>query len=430
MSTYLQNVWTILVEISPFVLLGMLVAGLVHEALGRFQRLRAFALKRSLLSLSVFNLSGFTLPMCSCGVIPLAVGLRKQGVPFGNLFGFIYSAPATSIVAVMLSLAVLGPDFTLFYVVGALICGYAVGALFYLLEPRRAAAGEGGTLILCDTAESAGSGKGFLARAIRWATVDYGSRIAFDLMLGLALAALIVTVFSVHDIGARVAELPFWQSGLLMILIAIPLYVCSLPGIMVGGALVLGGFTPALVWVFLMGGPVTNLGDINVLRRNIGWRHTLTYVGAVITTTLIWGWIIDLSVDWADLWTHVRAFYAAGAGSIVDGDLAGALTGAAWFGIPREINYASAALLAGLTLNGAWLALREVLVSPCLHCRHFQRDLRLSPAICRHPCWKRRLLGLVRARPATLVGVTDQVRAGVAVGTPPSPAETRFPGAG
>jgi uncharacterized membrane protein YraQ (UPF0718 family) len=418
MSAYLQNFWGILVEIAPFMVLGMLAAGLVHEALGHFQRLRAFAMKRSLLSLSFFNLSGFTLPICSCGVVPLAVGLRNHGVPFGNVFSFIYTAPATSIAAVILSLAVFGAEFALFYIAGALLSGFAIGALFYLLEPRTTVARAAGALILCDVSEGNGTRRGFLVRAIRWAAVDYGSRIALDLMLGLALAALIVTVVSVHEVGAAIAELPYWQGGLVMILFAIPLYVCSLPGILVGGALVLGGFTPALLWVFLVAGPVTNLGDINVLRRRIGWRRTLIYVGAVVATTLLWGWVIQLNLDWTELWSHVRAFYATRSGT--NGDLAAAFSEVGWLGLPLGLHYAAVVLLAGLTLHGAWLALRELLESPCLHCRRFQRDLRLTPSICQLPCWKRRLLAALRGRVSTPADLAASGRVGISAPDIPS----------
>ncbi len=411
MVTYLQTFWSILLEISPFVILGMLAAGLVHEALGRFQRLRAFALKRNPWSLSFFNFSGFTLPICSCGIVPLAVGLRKQGVPFGNIFTFIYSAPATSIAAVILSLAVFGPDFTLYYVVGALLCGYVVGLVFYLLETRTTLAAGGDAVCLNEPSGEEASRHGFLMRAIRWGTLEYGSRIAFDLILGLALAALIVASYSVQDLGGWIGEMPFWQSAPLMILIALPLYICSLPGILVGGALVLGGFTPALLWVFLMAGPVTNLGDINVLRRNLGWRNTLVYVAVVVVSTLAWGWVIDLNLDWAELWGQVRQYYAAQAGmGALDGDIAGALSGSEWLGLPREAHYATAAMLVVLTLNGAWQSLKTLWLSPCRHCYGFQKDLHLSPAVCSAPCWKRRVLRLASKGLPTMATAHDSAR--------------------
>lgn len=397
MSAYLDHLWGILLEISPFVLLGMLTAGLVHELLARFHTLRGFAMKPSVLSLSFFNFTGFILPICSCGVIPLAVGMHKQGVALGNVFTFIFSAPATSIAAVILSLAVFGPDFTLYYVAGALLCGYAVGFAFYLIDGRAGGGPVPGTVYLCkDDGAQRGSGN-VLVRALRWGTVTYGSRIAFDLIIGISLAALLMTVVPVQSFASWVQDLPYWQAAMIVMAVAIPLYVCSLPGIIVGAALVLGGLTPALVWIFLMAGPVTNLGDISVLRRNLGWRSTLLYVGLVILVTFSWGWVIQSNLEWADLWAHVREYHAAQSGAAdLEGGLSAALAEANWLGLPREAYLVCALLLALLTLNGARLALQEAYTSPCLHCRHFQQDMRLRPAICQHPCWKNRLAKFAR----------------------------------
>ena len=399
MVQYLTHFWGILVEISPFMILGMLAAGLVHEALGRFHSLRGFAMKKGFLSLSFFNFSGFILPICSCGVVPLAVGLHKQGVPFGNVFTFIFSAPATSVAAVILSFAVFGPEFTLFYAVGALICGYGIGAAFYLIDGRPTGPSTRGTLALCDD-EGEGRGSGnLLVRALRWGTVTYGSRIAFDLIIGISLAALLMTVVPLQTFGSWVAELPYWQAALIVLALALPLYVCSLPGIIIGAALVLGGLTPALVWIFLMGGPVTNLGDVNVLRRNLGWRSTLLYLGLVIVVTFCWGWIINSHLEWADLWTHVREYHASQVGvAEPDANIGSAVSNSNWLGMPTEIYFVSALLLLLLTLNGAWITAKEALVSPCLHCRHFQQEMRLKPALCRQPCWKNRVLRFTRGR--------------------------------
>jgi len=326
------------------------------------------------------------------------VGMRQQGVPFGNLFAFVFSAPATSVAAVILSLAVLGPDFTFYYVVGALVCGYAVGGVFYLAE-RHQAPHHRETVYLCRDRESGSGNLGFFGRALRWGFLTYGSRIAFDLIVGLCLAALLVSIYSLQALGAWIADLPYRSAAILMMAIAIPLYVCSLPGIMVAGALVLGGFTPALIWIFLMAGPVTNLGDINVLRRNLGWRSTFLYVAVVVVVTFLWGWLIQVHLQWADIWGVVREYYAAH--STLDGiepRPATALAGAGWLGIPRHVHYFAAFLLVFLTLRGAWLTARELWLNPCLHCRHFQDDMRLSPALCSRPCWKRRLLSLAKVK--------------------------------
>jgi uncharacterized protein len=397
MTAYLNTLWAMLVEMAPFVILGMLAAGFVHEALGRFQALRNFTRRRSIWSLSFFNLAGFTFPICSCGAVPMAVGLRKQGVPFGNVFSFTFSAPATSAAAVILSMAMLGPNFTLFYIAGAVICGYAVGFLFYLAEGRRPTDSVQAPVYLCLDNTGDDLNSGFIVRALRWGTVTYGSRIALDLIVGLALAALLISTYSVQALGAWIGDLPYWQAAGIMIVLAIPLYICSLPGIMVGATMILGGVPPELVWVFLMAGPVTNLGDINVLRHNLGWRNTGLYIGTVVAVTFLWGWVIAGNLDWVDVWSYVRDYYAAQPDIIhTDGEIAGVLAGTNWLGIPRTVYIASAALLVFFTANGAWLTAKELWTNPCLHCKHFQMDMSLSPALCEHPCWKKKIIRRVK----------------------------------
>lgn len=393
MVTFLQNFWTILLEISPFVILGMLAAGLIHEILGRSQRLRGFATKRSFLSLSFFNLAGFSLPICSCGVVPLAVGLRKQGVPCGNVFAFIFSAPATSIAAVILSVAVFGSEFTTYYVAGTLLCGYIIGITFYMIE-RRPAAGDGqGAYYLCDDTDSYSTSGNMVVRVLRWATVTYGSRIAFDLIIGIVLAALLMTTYSIHNVGAWVSNLPYWQAAPIILVLAIPLYVCSIPGIIIGAALVLGQFAPSLLWVFLMAGPVTNLGDITVLRRNLGWRSTLIYIMLVVGVTFCWGWIVKQNVEWATVWDHVREFYFAKGGlPEFSGDVGSVLSEANWLGLPKPVYFVSALIVMVLTLNGARIALAEAFTNPCRTCTHYQQDLGVTPATCRQPCWRSRVV--------------------------------------
>lgn len=398
MTAYLATLWGILVETSPFAVLGVVAAGFVHEALGRFQHLRRFARKRSVWTLSFFNLAGFTLPVCSCGTVPLAVGLRKQGVPYGNVFSFIFSAPATSVAAVILSLAMLGKSFTAYYVAGAVICGYLVGLVFYLFEPSPSQDLAQDPVLLCADASRGVPNSGFLVRALRWGTVTYGSRIAFDLIVGLALAAWLVSSYSVQSLGDWLGGFPYWQASLMMIAVAIPLYVCSLPGIMVGATLILGGVAPELVWVFLMAGPVTNLGDINVLRDHLGWRSTFLYVATVVGVTLLWGLLIRYQVDPMDMWSHAREYFAEQSAVVDSGGALGNIVAESfWLGIPRPLYDVSAVLLVLLTLNGARLTLKEFWRNPCLHCKHFQRDMSLSAAICPLPCWKKRVLLALKA---------------------------------
>lgn len=115
--------------------------------------------------------------------------------------------------------------------------------------------------------------------------------------------------------------------------------------------------------------------------------------------TFLWGWVINAQLQWEDIWGHVREYYATRPGlGGPESDAAAALAGSGWAGMPREIHYAAALLMVFLTLRGAWLTARQLWLNPCVHCRHFQDDMHLSPAVCGRPCWKRRLLSLAKPR--------------------------------
>ncbi len=386
--------WGMLYEMAPFLLIGVFAAGLVHESLGRFQKLRRFARKRSFFSLSFFNLSGLLLPICSCGTVPMAVGMRHQGVPLGSVFTFIFSAPATSIAAIILALAMLGPTFTLWYVAGAICCSYVIGAVFFLAEPKNGQI-ESRYLPGADnapTAEKHGRGN-FLLRALRWSTTVYGSRIAFDLIIGLLLVSLLVSTFSLQALAGWLDGLSFATAALVMITLAIPMYICSLPGIMLGATLVLSGVKPEYVWIFLMAGPVTNLGDLNVLRKSMGSGMTLLYAALVIGASISWGYLIHINLDWMDVWAYVRQYFAGqpgmafGAG--IESDQLWSQTSVLpmWPWLYRGSTLA----VVGLVSHGAYQTVKEFFRNPCLHCTGFQADMRLNPWVCRQPCWKKNL---------------------------------------
>jgi uncharacterized membrane protein YraQ (UPF0718 family) len=395
MASFLQVLWSIIFETAPYVLIGMLAAGVIAEMIGRYRRLRRFATRRSLISLSFFNLLGFAMPICSCGTVPMAVGFRKQGVPYGSVYAFIFTAPATSIAAVIFAAALLGRQFTLFYVLGAVLAGYVIGALFYLLESS-APGGLGDFAVISqggDQPTAAAGEPGFWGRALRRGFLVYGSEIAFDMIVGLLLVALLISTYSIRTMTDWFNGLPYLQGAGLMILLALPLYVCSLPGILMGATMVLSGLRPELAWVFLMSGPITNLGDMNVLRRRVGVRTTAMYMAAVIVVTLAWGLVFRAGVDASATWLHVRQYFSEYP-AVIAGTLrvTEAPAAAGGFGVWSGVHLASALVYVALMGYGAYGEARRFWRNPCLHCKHYQTHMDLSLSLCEQPCWKRTVL--------------------------------------
>ena len=84
--------WNVLFESAPYVLFGFFAAGLLKAYLPE-QLVAAHLGERSTLSVIKASLFGIPLPLCSCGEIPAAVQLRKQGASKGTSAAFLVLLP-------------------------------------------------------------------------------------------------------------------------------------------------------------------------------------------------------------------------------------------------------------------------------------------------------------------------------------------------
>jgi len=164
-----------------------------------------------------------------------------------------------------------------------------------------------------------------------------------------------------------------------------------------GATLILSGLKPELLWVFLMSGPITNLGDMNVLRRQVGFKTTIIYMAVVISVTLLWGWVIKAGIDPMKLWLYVRQYF-----SEFPAVIAGSLT-VTESPAPRQgkniwdiIHFICTVIFIALIAYGAHAKFGRIRRNPCLHCSHYQQNLNLSVVTCRIPCWKRRVILLFK----------------------------------
>src|SRR6218665_3776086 len=108
LARYAFAVWDILLDASPYVLLGFFVAGLLKAYLPEDLVARHLGKGRFLPVLKA-SLFGVPLPLCSCGVIPAAAGLRQQGASRGATTSFLISTPETGVDSIAVSYALLDP---------------------------------------------------------------------------------------------------------------------------------------------------------------------------------------------------------------------------------------------------------------------------------------------------------------------------------
>jgi uncharacterized membrane protein YraQ (UPF0718 family) len=266
-----------LVISAPWIILGYLIAAIVREWVGQrvlSQRMGATGAAPVLTAAGV----GSLLPVCSCTVIPMGIGLVRSGAARGTILTFLLTGPAISPVTIVLALGLLGPVFTAAYLgivlSGAILLGFIGNRL---LAKGDAAYQTDAT----DTPEA--QPPGFfprLWRAVRWAWFDLGADVSLDLFIGLTLAGIVLTIIPT----GLVAQ---WLGGqslltvLGVILLAIPVYTCTVPTLPVVQSLLLAGMAPGAGLAFLIAGPATNLGELLVMRRQLGATTMWLFVGAL-----------------------------------------------------------------------------------------------------------------------------------------------------
>ena len=280
------SLWQILLELAPSLLLGLFIAGLIHVYVPASAVHRRLS-RPDLASTVRASLLGVPLPLCSCGVIPTALGLRKSGASPGATTSFMISTPQTGVDSILVSAAFLGWPFAVFKLVAAFITGVIGGVLVNRFTPAPAATEAAGATDL----DPAGRDRGVVG-AVRYAVLDLLGAIDLWLIGGILVAALITTLVPANF----VVDQP-WASGLVGMLvvlaISLPLYVCTTASVPIAASLIAAGMPAGSALVFLMAGPATNVATIGAVYRTLGLRVLGLYLGTVIVMSLGFGLLFD-----------------------------------------------------------------------------------------------------------------------------------------
>ena len=296
--------WHIFTDAAPYVIFGFLAAGLIKailpdDAVARHLGGGSFAavVKASLL--------GIPLPLCSCGVIPAAIGLRRQGAGRGPSAAFLVSTPESGVDSIAITWALLDPVMTVVRPVAAFITGTLTGLLISLLPEEKTELDVEQTACGCP---DAGGASASIQKAPLMSRVVDGTRYAFGellkdiggwLLLGVLIAGLVATL--VPD-GFFAMLFEYQAASLvLMLLVGIPLYMCASASTPIAAALVLKGLSPGAALVFLLAGPATNAATLTVVARFWGRKATLVYLSVIACCSLVLGWLVNEFYAWAGL---------------------------------------------------------------------------------------------------------------------------------
>lgn len=305
----LNEIWALVNEMAPYLLLGFLLAGLMHQYVPNTM-CHKYLSDNGMKSVVLAALFGVPLPLCSCGVIPTAMGLRREGGSKGATISFLIATPQTGVDSIIATYSLMGLPFAIVRPIAAMVTAIFGGWLTNRLTISTALPhnGEGDSQnVECQSdanqnipikGEMYEGRRGSILKALRYAFVEMMEDIGKWLVVGLVIAGFITAL--VPDGWFAAFQGNSLMSILFVLVLSIPMYLCATGSIPIAVALMLKGLTPGAALVLLMAGPASNAASIMVINKVLGRRTLLVYLASIVSGAILFGLGIDyfLPAEW------------------------------------------------------------------------------------------------------------------------------------
>jgi uncharacterized membrane protein YraQ (UPF0718 family)/copper chaperone CopZ len=287
-----KEIWQLLAEMAPYLLLGFAVAGLLHVLIPKGAVFKHLA-KNDLASIVKATLLGIPLPLCSCGVVPVAGQLRKDGASKSSVLSFLVSTPTTGVDSILATYALLGPLFAVIRPLAALFGGVMAGGTLNLIEKEDThLAAQDAKCVLCgETHPHSHSWSERFKHAFAYGFYELVRDLWKWLVIGIIAGGLISFL-----VPGQLIESYLGSPALaypMMLILGIPMYVCATGSIPIAAALIIKGMTPGAGLVFLIAGPATNMATLSFVAGKMGKRAVAAYLTTIAVSSLLFGGIID-----------------------------------------------------------------------------------------------------------------------------------------
>jgi uncharacterized membrane protein YraQ (UPF0718 family) len=346
LSELATNFVDLSVEASPWLLLGLLIAGLMKAWVPT--KILSKHLGDSNKSIIKAALIGAPLPLCSCGVIPVATELRRSGASAPATASFLVATPETGVDSVSISYALLGPVFAIYRPITAIASAIITGFLVATIKPQDIKNSQSSTKnesscsttptvssccsssttpktepkaeqVLATKSSCCGSkipkpkveekttccstgNKTVIKNAsalqktlqgVKYASTQLIDDIITWLAIGLIFATLVRTFLPESFLLSYGSGLP---AMLMMIVISIPMYICATASTPIAAGFIMAGLSPGTALVFMMAGPATNISTLGVIKKEMGAKVLSRYLIGISVCAVAFGSLLDFGL--------------------------------------------------------------------------------------------------------------------------------------
>ncbi|MGL6260413.1 SO_0444 family Cu/Zn efflux transporter [Vibrio sp. WXL210] len=302
LDAFLMTLLDLWLDAAFWIIIGLVVAGIL-KSLMNSDKLGLLFKGEGLWPAVKATVLGAPLPLCSCGVIPAALGLRRAGASKSSTVAFLISTPETGVDSVSISYALLGPFMAIIRPIAAMSSAIVAAILVLLTdkeslavrpsqsETSRCTSSCCGSKPVQDTKESWTKR---LWQGQQFAFTELIADLSIWLIIGLTISAIVVT-FVPPEALAEISRGP--AAMLVMAVIGVPMYICASASTPLAAGLMLAGVSPGAVLVFLLAGPATNMATLGVVYHQLGKRVLAGYLVGVIGVAILFGYLTNSLVD-------------------------------------------------------------------------------------------------------------------------------------
>lgn len=286
---FFLKTWAVTQQMAPYLLFGFLMAGIL-SVLVSAKTIEAHLGRPGLWQTIKAALLGVPIPLCSCSVVPVSASLYRHGASRGATLSFLASTPQTGIDSIAVTWSLLGPVFVVFRVIAAFVSGILSGWSVQLTKTPAQATEEKSSC----ACHGDGSKRSKLLTGLHYGfvtlPVDIGRAMLVGLLISGVLTAFVPENFFADKLNGGIVSM------LLMMLVGIPLYICSSASVPIAFGLIKAGLSPGAALVLLVTGPATNAATITTIARLLGKSAVVIYLACIALTALAAGTLLNYAL--------------------------------------------------------------------------------------------------------------------------------------
>jgi uncharacterized membrane protein YraQ (UPF0718 family) len=294
---FFTNFWQLSVMIGLYVLIGLIFVGIIHLYISE-DWIKKHLGEDSKFSALKGALYGIPLPLCSCGVIPLATSLRQKGASKKAVTSFFITTPMTGVDSIIATYGVFGLPMAIIRVVSSFISGVIAGSFVKeSFDTTQKEEQKSCCSSSCCSSSKAQKENQF-KKAYDYALFEVFSDIVKPMFYGLILATLFMML--IPNNGVEFLNNNLFITYILVFLVALPLYVCSISAIPIALSMLAIGISPGVAFIFLAAAPATNIITAGIIKKMLGNDVLIVYLISIITVTVSFALMIDfiLPLEW------------------------------------------------------------------------------------------------------------------------------------